>query len=137
MRFSQLRTLVNQLVASGTAGELHDVGGAGEPAYSNSYTGVGIGAFFRTNGDRTELEGRVGKAGAAAAADAVFTLPADNRPERDTWLNAVITDNDTAAAVDGQVFVTAATGQVLLVGPGIDGVTNIRVALDGLSFRNA
>jgi hypothetical protein len=100
------------------------VGATGQPAFQNAWVNFGGGlsvvAFYKV-GDRVYVKGQVST---GTAGTTIFTLPTGYRPlER---LDPPITANGAGSAgtvgTNGDVIPVAAAG-------------NVRVSLDGLSFR--
>lgn len=104
----------------------HEIGGSGEPAFTNSWVNYGTGyntaAFMKDHNGRVFLKGCITS---GTMSQSAFTLPAGYRPAQQNVFG-VVSNN-----LFGQVAITSSGTVVPTVGK------NAWVSLDGISFPAA
>lgn len=118
------------LASQVTTPTLHTVGGAGEPAYQNSFSGS-AGFSVSADGKTCRLWGDATVA--ALATPQPFQLPAGSRPASNRAMGTTISDGSSGSNVLPAVVAVHTDGSVVVSGGTIGNQTTVH--LEGLTFR--
>jgi len=111
----------------------HQVGGSGEPAFQNSWTGSSV-RYWKDENGIVRLSGSASHASLAASPSTIFTLPSGYRPA--TGGVSMIAYTTVAAAYEVNVVLVNDTGTVQFVRPaGAPSSVAVAVGLAQVQFR--
>jgi hypothetical protein len=112
----------------------HEVDAAGEPAFTNSWTGASNLYFWKDANGVVRMRGAAVKTSVAATSSAVFTLPAGYRPSADLYFPCFA---QVAGAADFTDFITvlSSNGNVVWNRSVAPSTQTVGVWFESVSFR--